>query len=188
MDQLTPPHPSRHDATNTSHTTAYTSGLYQRSKQRSLTSRLIGHIALVLVIGSHVLLCSGCSTAPRQLGVDQEKKATELLAKSSALAQQILQLGKDELNAVPQVREDVERSNSLIAELQKTRQLLEEMIEHEESQGKDTSQLSQQHERVKKLLEYAQQAQKQAQKQVREQEERCEAIANLMHKYAPGPS
>ena len=42
----------------------------QRIKQRSLTNRLMGHVGLVLVRGSHLLLCSRCSTVPMQLGMD----------------------------------------------------------------------------------------------------------------------
>ena len=76
MDKLTHPHPSRHDATTESHTNAYTASLCQRIQQSRLTSMLMGHIGLVLVIGSHLLLCSSCNNAPMQLGMDGEEPST----------------------------------------------------------------------------------------------------------------
>ena len=68
MDHLKHPHPILHDAPTTSHLPAYTAGLCQRS----LTSMFIGHVGLVLVRGSLLLLCSSCSNAPMQLGMEEE--------------------------------------------------------------------------------------------------------------------
>ena len=117
--------------------------------------------------------------------MEQEKEAVmELLEKAAALEQQILQLGKDELNAAPQVRKEVEQNRILIAELQNMLQLLEKTIEHEASQRKDTSQLSQRYELVKKLLKDAQQVKKGYEKQAQEQEAICTAIADLKIQHA----